>query len=199
MLIVISFFLRQHYPKMFSPLFVYALAGVLEQLCLILWTILTLLWRSGLNYDLPIVSVAYAPVLVLIAYGVFNAVQLICWKCVVQPDKKYALWEKQDNKCASVSLAVLGLFLSFRLDALVFSKTGHSQRLSARLTSPGKFKHYSVLGVLSFFISAASILCSVYISYLQSSLTYLFFNCLEVAILSVVMIILSIVMLCVPR
>jgi len=29
MVIIVSFFLRSHYPKMFSPLFVYALAGVL--------------------------------------------------------------------------------------------------------------------------------------------------------------------------
>jgi len=164
-----------------------------------LWTILTLLWRNSLTSPLPLVSVAYAPLLILIIYSAFNVLQLLCWKCIIQPDKKYFLWEKQDNKCTSVSLALLGLFLSYRLDALVFSKTGHSQRLSARLTSPGKFKHFSVLAVLGMFISAGSILASVYISYLQTSLTYLFFNCLEVAILSVVMIVLSIVMLCVPR
>ena len=164
-----------------------------------LWTVLTIIWRNGLILPLPLISVAYAPALILIVYVTFNVVQFICWKCKIQPDKKYALWEIQDNKCASYFIAFLGIFLSFRLDAIKFSRTGHSQRLSARLSSPSKFKHYSVLAIFGIFLNATCILASVYLSYLQGSLNYLFFNCLEVTILSVVMIVLSIVMLCVPR
>ena len=82
------------------------------------------------------ISVAYAPPLILIGYGVLNIVELICWRCVIASDRKYKLWEKQDNKCSSVFIAVLGLFLSFRLDAFKYSRTAHSPRLSARLSDP---------------------------------------------------------------
>lgn len=199
MVIVISFFLKHNYGKMFSPLFIYALAGVLEELCLVMWTTLALLWNANVVYPLPMVSVVYATILIVIGYGVMNGVQFVCWLCRIERDKKYRQWERQNNRCASVLIAVLSLLFSFRLDAIKFSKTGHSERLSARLQSPEVFAHYSVLAIIAILINAASIVVSVYILYLQSSLNYLFFSCIEVAIVSVLMLTLSIVMLCIPR
>lgn len=88
---------------------------------------------------------------------------------------------------------------SFRLDALKFSRTGHNPHLSARVASPDVFKHYSVLAVLSLGLSAISMVVSVYVSYLQTSLNYLFFTGFEVAIIAIIMMVLSIAMLCVSR
>ena len=199
MLITLAFLLRHNYPKMFSPLFVYSLAGCLEQMCLGLWMYLCMVWNDNITYPLPLVSVVYAPALILVGYGILNLTQFVCWKCIIDTDRKYTLWTKQDNKCASNFIAFIGIFLSFRLDALKFSKTAHSYRLSARLSTPDLFLHYSVLAIISIFLNASSIIAAIYISYLQSSLNYLFFTCLEVTIVSLLMIILSIVMLCVPK
>jgi hypothetical protein len=104
----------------------------------------------------------------------------------------------QDNRCASVSLWILGFLLSFRLDALKYSRTAHSERLSAKLSTADRFRHYTVLAILGIAINACSILVAAYISYLQSSMNYLFFSCLEVAIVSVLMIVFAIALLCVP-
>ena len=168
MVIVVSFFLKHNFAKMSSPIFIYSLAGVLEEFCLVMWTVLTLLWNANIKYTLPLVSVAYATILILIAYGILNITQFVLWNCRISNDRKYKLWEKQDNRCASITIAILGIFLSYRFDSLKFSKTGHSQRLSARLSNPEVFKHYSILAVVGMFINACSILVSVYISYLQS-------------------------------
>ena len=92
MVIILSFFLRYNYPKMFAPLFIYSLAGCLEELCLVLWATLSLLWNANVKYPLPLVSVAYGPVLILIAYGLLNIVQLVLWKCIIANDRKYKLW-----------------------------------------------------------------------------------------------------------
>ena len=70
--------------------------------------------------------------------------------------------------------------------------------MSAKLSSADKFVHYKVLAILGLLINAGSILVAAYISYLQSSMNYLFFSCLEVAILSVLMIVFAIALLCVP-
>lgn len=199
MVIVLSFFLKHAFPKMFSPLFIYSLAGALEELCLVMWTSLALLWNANIAFPSSFVSAVYATVLVLLAYFTLNVVQLVCWKCKIASDRQYKLWEKQDNRFASLLIAILALLFSYRLDALKFSRTGHSPRLSARLSSPDLFRHYTVLAVFGMFINACSILVSVYISSLQSETNYLFFSCLEVAIVSVLMIILSIVMLCIPK
>jgi hypothetical protein len=61
------------------------------------------------------------------------------------------------------------------------------------------FKHYSILALISLLLSAASILVSVYISYMQTSLNYLFFTGIEVAVIAIIMIVLSVAMLCVSR
>ena len=82
------------------------------------------------------ISVAYVPPLILIAYGGLNITEFICWRYSIASDRKYKLWEKQDNKCSSIFIAILGLFLSFRLDAFKYSRTAHSPRLSARLSDP---------------------------------------------------------------
>jgi hypothetical protein len=49
------------------------------------------------------------------------------------------------------------------------------------------FKHYSVLAMVGMLINGMSIVVSVYVLYLQSSLNYLFFSCIEVAIVAVLM------------
>ena len=92
MVIILSFFLRYNYPKMFSPLFIYSLVGCLEELCLILWAGLTLYWNYNIPTPLPLISVAYAPALILAAYGALNLTQFICWRCIIASDRKYKLW-----------------------------------------------------------------------------------------------------------
>jgi hypothetical protein len=61
------------------------------------------------------------------------------------------------------------------------------------------FRHYWVLALLSIILSALSILSSIYISYMQTSLNYLFFTGVEVAVIAIIMIVLSSAVLCVSR
>jgi hypothetical protein len=134
----------------------------------------------------------------MIGYFLINIIQWILWLCRIASDKKYKQWEIQDNRCASKTVWLFSLILSFRLDTIRFSRTAHSERLSARLESTDKFKHYTVLAILGILINLCSILVAAYVFYLQSTMNYLFFSCIEVAIMSVLMIIFSIAMLCVP-
>lgn len=136
MLMVVAFLLKHNFPKMFSPLFLYAIAGCFEFLSLALWTLLSVFWNLGNSSPLPYGSVVYAPVLIGCVYVCLNVVQFVLWSRKVQGDRQYRLWEKQDNRCASLSIAIVSLFLSFRLDALKFSKTAHDPHLSARLSAP---------------------------------------------------------------
>lgn len=57
-----------------------------------------------------------------------------------------------------------------------------------------------MLAIVSIFvISIPSIVISIYITYLQTSLTYLFFTGLELAIISVLMMIFSVIFQCLPK
>jgi hypothetical protein len=53
--------------------------------------------------------------------------------------------------------------------------------------------------LLSLALSAVTILVSIYISYLQTSLNYLFFTGIEVIVIAIIMVVLSVAMLCVSR
>jgi uncharacterized membrane protein len=55
------------------------------------------------------------------------------------------------------------------------------------------------LALLSLALSAVIILVSVYISYMQTSMNYLFFTGIEIAMISIIMIVFSIAMLCVSK
>lgn len=153
----------------------------------------------GAQQPLPYESVVYAPVIIGGVYIFFNVLQFILWNKRIAADRQYKLWEKQDNRCASLSIAIVSLVFSFRLDTLKFSRTAHNPHLSARLTSPEMFRHYSVLAILSLMLSAVTILVSVYISYLQTSLNYLFFTGIEIAVIAIIMILLSVAVLCVSK
>lgn len=92
MVLIIAFLLRHNFAKMFSPLFVYPLAGCLEFLCLCLWTLLSVFWNLGLEAPLPFASVVYAPVLIASAYIIFNVLQFVLWNKRVRTDRQYKLW-----------------------------------------------------------------------------------------------------------
>jgi hypothetical protein len=136
MVMLIAFLLKHNFPKMFAPLFIYSIAGCFEFLCLALWTLLSVFWNLGLQQPLSYANVVFATVLICSTYVILNIVQFVLWNKRIQADRQYRLWEKQDNRCASLSIAIASLFFSFRLDALKFSKTGHNPHLSARLSSP---------------------------------------------------------------
>jgi hypothetical protein len=199
MLIVVAFLLKYHFQKMSAPLFLYALAGVPEQLSLILWATLAMLWNANVLEPLAFPSSPHATVLIVIVYFLLNVLQLILWRSRIVPDRQHRLWERQDNRCSSNALAFFSLLLSYRLDVLRFSRTGHSPKLSARLSSGSVFLHYSVLAVFGVFVNAGSVVVSVYLSSIQGEHNYLFFCCLEVAIIGVLMLVLAIVMLCIPK
>jgi hypothetical protein len=196
--LLVAFFLKHNYPRMFSPLFIYACLGLCEVLDLCLWTVLAVLTNAASPAPSPLASVINSPLLVLALYFSFNTAQLVCWATRVAVDRKYRLWEKQDNRSASVAVAVASFCLSFRFSAISFSQVGHAPAFSARLSGESVFRHYPVLAVLSLLLSAGTILSSIYISYLQTSLNFLFFTGLEVAILAVLMSVLSLVLFCVP-
>lgn len=143
-----------------------------------MWTALALLWNANIPFPSPFPSVVYATVLILIVYSVLNVVQFIFWQYKIASDRQYKLWEKQDNRFASLFIAILGIVLSFRLDALKFSRTGNSPRLSARLSSPDLFGHYSILAMLGIVVNVCSIVVAVYVFSIQSEANYLFFSCL---------------------
>lgn len=92
MVIIIAFLLKHNFPKMFSPLFIYSIAGGLEFLCFVLWTLLSVFWNIGLQQPLAYGSVVYAPVLIGCVYVVMNVIQFILWKVRVVPDRQYRLW-----------------------------------------------------------------------------------------------------------
>lgn len=196
--LLLAFFLKHNYPRMFSPLFIYACLGLCEVLDLCLWTVLAVLTNAASSAPYPLASVINSPLLVIALYFCFNLAQLLCWASRIAVDRKYRLWEKQDNRCASVAVAVASFCLSFRFSAICFSQVGHAAAFSARLSGESVFRHYSILALLSLLLSAATILSSIYISYLQTSLNFLFFTGLEVAILAVLMSVLSLVLFCVP-
>ena len=157
-----------------------------------MWTILTILWNINIVEPYPLVSVVYATVVVVAGYVVMNLVGFLCFCCVISKDKKYRQWQQQDNKCSSYTITILSLIFSFRLNCLKYSKTGHSPHLSARLSTPTLFLPHNILALTSILLSSFTILISVYITTFQTELNYLFFSCLEVAIISIIMIIMSI-------
>ena len=197
-LVIVAFLLKYHFQKMSAPLFLYALAGVPEQLSLVLWATLAMLWNSNVVEPLPLPSSPHATVLILIVYLLLNVLELVLWRRRVVPDRQHRLWEKQDNRCSSNLLAFFSLLLSYRLDVLRFSRAGHSSSLSARVSSAEVFRHYRVLAGLGMVVNAGMVLVSVYLFSIQSQQNYLLFSCLEVAIIGVLMIVLAIVMLCIP-
>ncbi len=92
MIFIISFLMKHNFPKMFSPLFIYPLAGGLEFLCICLWTLLSVFWSQGLEQPLPYENVVYAPVLIAIVYFIFNVIQFVLWYFRIAQDKQYKLW-----------------------------------------------------------------------------------------------------------
>jgi hypothetical protein len=92
MVIIIAFLLKHNFPKMFSPLFIYAIAGCFEFLCLVLWTLLSIFWNMGLQQPQSYSSVIYAPVLIGCLYIIFNVLQFILWNARIVKDRQYRLW-----------------------------------------------------------------------------------------------------------
>lgn len=133
-------------------------------------------------------------------YVLFNIVSFLTYLKITRNDRKYRTWEKQDNKCASVTVSIIALIVSFRFSLLKYSKLGHLQKFSATLSHDSKLSHENLLSFLSIaLISLPLIVTSAWVAYLQLSMNYLFFTSIETSVLSVIMIILSIVQSLSPK
>jgi|688.fasta_scaffold387717_1 hypothetical protein len=83
---------------------------------------------------------------------------------------------------------------------LKYSKLGHLQKFSATLSHDSKLNHENIMSYISIgLISIPIVVIAAWTSYLQNKMNYLFFTSLEVAVISVIMIILSIVQSLSPK
>lgn len=74
----------------------------------------------------PVVSIVNAPVLILAVYMLLNTLSAIFWARIMRHDRKYAMWENQDNKSSSFSIAVISFVFSYRFELICFSKLVHA-------------------------------------------------------------------------
>lgn len=58
-------------------------------------------------------------------YAIFNLSSCVYNFWIRFNDKRYRIWEKQDNRLASIIIDIISLLLSFRFLTLKFSKLGH--------------------------------------------------------------------------
>jgi hypothetical protein len=68
--IISSYFLKYNFTKMFVPLYLYAICGLIEVGCLSLWTILSVLTAKLNNESLS--NIYFSPVAILFIYFGFN-------------------------------------------------------------------------------------------------------------------------------
>lgn len=119
---------------------------------------------------------------------------------ITRKDRKFIVWEKQDNKVASIIVTIIAFIFSFRFIMLKYSKLGELHHFSATLSHDSKLSHQNILAYFSILlISIPAIIISAWIAYLQKSLNYLFFTSIEVSVVSVIMIILSIIQSLSPK
>jgi hypothetical protein len=133
-------------------------------------------------------------------YVCLNIIGFILYIKITKNDKKFRVWEKQDNKFVSILVSIIGLILSFRFSMLKYSKLGHLQKFSATLSHDSKLNHENIMSYISIgLISIPTVVIAAWTSYLQNKMNYLFFTSLEIAVISVIMIILSIIQSLSPK
>ena len=179
---------------MFAPLFMYSFMGLAEIGVLGLW--IGLIYTREIETDEESKLGDYlklAATILCFVYVCFNILGFVLYLAITRNDRKYRVWEKQDNRCASIIVTIVALLLTFRFSLLKYSKLGHLQKFSATLAADSRLTHENLLAYLSILcISIPAIAISGWISYLQTTQNYLFFTSMEVTILEVIMIIISI-------
>ena len=82
-------------------------------------------------------------------YVCLNIIGFILYIKITKNDKKFRVWEKQDNKFVSILVSIIGLILSFRFSMLKYSKLGHLQKFSATLSHDSKLNHENIMSYIS--------------------------------------------------
>lgn len=160
---------------MFTPLFIYAFAGISEFGSLLLWIVLIYI-RGINNYQTGTILKLVASIVGLI-YIAFNVLGFLLYMLITRNDRKFITWEKQDNKSSSITITIISLLISFRFSMLKFSKLGDLHHFSATLSHDSKLSHITILAYMSIiFISLPAGIIAAWIAYLQKSLNYLFFT-----------------------
>lgn len=159
-----------------------------------------LIYIRGINiYQTGNILKIAATALVGVYFG-FNVLGFLLYIYITRKDRKFIVWEKQDNKVASIIVTIIAFIFSFRFIMLKYSKLGELHHFSATLSHDSKLSHQSILAYFSILlISIPAIIISAWIAYLQKSLNYLFFTSIEVSVVSVIMIILSIIQSLSPK
>ena len=197
-IIVLAFLIRLQFPKMFAPLFIYSFMGIAEAGLLALW--IALIYFKTIEDSKLGEYLGLAALVLCLTYCCLNVLGFFLFLFLVRRDRKYRVWEKQDNLCSSITITVVALLVSFRFGLLKYSKLGNLQRFSATLAADSKITHENILAYLSIgIISVPAIAISGWISYLQVTMNYLFFTSMEVTILSIMMVIISILQTFTPK
>lgn len=133
-------------------------------------------------------------------YVLFNFVGFILHLCLIRGDRKYQVWEKQDNCCCSTITLMVSTTVSFRFALIQYSRLGHLESFSAVLSSDRKLLPYNVLAICSIvFICIPNIVFSAWVCYLQSTMNYLFFTSIENGLMAVLIIVFVIAQLIAPK
>ena len=197
-IIVIAFLIRMQFPKMFAPLFIYSFMGIAEACLFGLW--IALIHLRTIDDSRLGTYLKLAAIVICFIYCAINILAFFFYLCIIRKDRKYRVWEKQDNLCASLAITFVALLISFRFGVLKYSKLAHSQKFSATVASDSKISHYNLFAYVSIgIISVPAIVVSAWISYLQTTMNYLFFTSMEVTVFCIIMIIVSILQSLTPK
>lgn len=118
---------------MFAPLFIYSFVGIAECGVIALW--IALIYIRGINSNTTGTLLRIAATVLAGIYVLFNIIGFIFYLKVTRNDKKFRTWEKQDNKCTSITISIVALIFTFRFSILKYSKLGHLLRFSATLSN----------------------------------------------------------------
>lgn len=131
--IVAAFLLRYEYPKMFAPLFVYSFAGLAELGVLILWIVLIFVRDLGPKGSEK-QALKYVAIAIVAIYFLFNFTSFLLYMLVTKKDRKFVVWQKQDNQLSTGIVTAISLAVTFRFSVLKFSKLANLPSLSATLS-----------------------------------------------------------------
>lgn len=97
-----------------------------------LWTLLAVL-TSWVNLEETLVNWYFATLLIVAVYAGFNVLAFVGVFCVLKGDRRFSLWERQDNRSGSIVVSLVSLIVTFRFYMIKFSKLGNREIFSATL------------------------------------------------------------------
>lgn len=145
---------------------------------MVLWTGLGIITSRNYLQQQPI-NFYFATLLILMLYFSMNILSFVLKLVILNNDKKFNNWQRQDNKSVSILVSLLSLAISFRFQLLIFSKLGNRQSFSAVVENKQKFIYIMLVNLASILLVSIPTIClACYLIYLQQQMNYLFFTCI---------------------